>query len=160
MMKIYFETMKKQYTTEEIVRRLNKHEIFVAIKPLLGDLIRYISVGNQYACRDVSLSTFTIIDDLKYKRQFDISDFNTYFMFTSDYEAMKSEEKWYNETLHPLTETKQEIPEWLQRERVAHWSRVFATHASLGKKEDVCINWANSGVEEFDKRFLTQKETK
>lgn len=47
MIKIYFETMKKQYTTEEIITRLKTHETFVAIKMLLGDLIRYISVGNQ-----------------------------------------------------------------------------------------------------------------
>ena len=90
--------MTKNYTTEEIVRRLKAHETFVAIKMLLGDLIRYISVGNQYACRDVSLSTFTILDDLKYKRQFDISEFSKYFMFTSDYEAMKSWEGTQKET--------------------------------------------------------------
>jgi hypothetical protein len=155
MMKIYFETMKKQYTTEEIITRLKTHETFVAIKMLLGDLIRYISVGNQYACRDVGLSTFTIIDDLKYKRQFDISDFNTYFMFTSDYESMKSEEKGDNETLHPLTETKQEIPEWLQRERVRFWGNSFREY----KAEDA-ISMANEDLKEFDKQFLNQKDTK
>ena len=159
MMKIYFETMNKTYTTEEIVHRLKAHETFVAIKMLLGDLIRYISVGNQYACRDVGLSTFTIIDDLKYKRQFDISDFNTYFMFTSDYEAMKSDENTTISKTEIVDEPKQEIPEWLQRERVRFWGNRFGEYkAAYMKNTDDAISMANEDLEQFDKRFLTQKD--
>ena len=160
--------MNKTYTTEEIISRLKTHETFVAIKMLLGDLIRYISIGNQYACRDVGLSTFTIIDDLKYKRQFDISDFNTYFMFTSDWEAMKSEErdaprntsKYQFPNLGSTTMIeKQEIPEWLQRERVRFWGNSFREYkAAYMKNTDDAISMANEDLEQFDKRFLTQKD--
>ena len=174
-MKIYFETMNKTYTTEEIVHRLKAHETFVAIKMLLGDLIRYISVGNQYACRDVGLSTFTIIDDLKYKRQFDISDFNTYFMFTSDYEAMKSEEKGMEAAYQTLNTEKKlpfmslgsttlieknDIPEWLQRERVRFWGNRYSDYKESYMQIEAAISMANEDLQEFDKRFLNQKETK
>lgn len=152
--------MTKTYTTEEILTRLNAHEIFIAIKPLLGDLIRYISIGNQYTCRDVSLSTFTIIDDLKYKRQFDISEFNTYFMFTSDYEAMKSEENTTISKTETVDTPKEEpqIPEWLQRERVRFWRDAFI--ASKGQTTFDCSNYADKCLEKFDKRFLNKQEMK
>lgn len=137
--------MNKQYTTEEITRRLKA-----------GESVTYRNDDNP-----ISLSTSYNDGSIFFNAGvicYELCHFNKIFMFTSDYEAMKSEEAKDTLKQGDLHDAPTDIPEWLQRERVMFWVNAFI--ASKGQTTFDCSNYADKCLEQFDKRFLTQKETK
>lgn len=72
---------------------------------------------------------------------------------------MPANERGMNMKKEELTEP--QIPEWLQRERVRFWGNSFREYkAAYMKNTEDAISMANEDLKQFDKRFLTQKETK
>lgn len=169
--------MTKTYTTEEITRRLKAGESITAINECkmtygkvafcIGNSYEYVLLKNKM---EITVKSF--VDNQHY---FPIDEFLKYFMFTSDYENMKSEEKENIEEdftdvtipfgkkkeTHKIEGNSTDIPEWLQRERVRFWGNSFREYkADYMKNTDDAISMANEDLKEFDKRFLNQKDTK
>lgn len=149
----------KQYTTEEIINRLKAGERITAIDGCnMPNGKDALIIGRTYEVKEYFGGGDFEIESEEYKcHEFDAEEFSQFFMFTSDYEAMKSEEKGDNETLHPLTETKQDIPEWLQRERVRFWKECFLRTDNTMTYEEAS-DYSDGCIEEFDKRFLNKDD--
>lgn len=144
----------KQYTTEEITRRLKAGESVTYIGEPRLDITKF----KKYYPVRMSNFRFFLNNDANDEYYYFFTEFNNSFMFTSDYEAMKSEEAKDTLKQSDLHDAPTDTPEWLQRERVMFWVNAFI--ASKGQTTFDCSNYADKCLEQFDKRFLNQKETK
>lgn len=167
--------MTKQYTTEEIINRLKAGERITAIDGCnMPNGRDALIIGKSYEVKEYFGGGDFEIESEEYKcHEFDAETFSQFFMFTSDYEAMKSwelkrkVEDDYNKLLkdemnHKKEElTEPQIPEWLQRERVRFWGNRFGEYkAAYMKNTDDAISMANEDLEQFDKRFLNKEDGK
>lgn len=154
--------MNKQYTTEEITRRLKAGERITAIDGCnMPNGKDALIIGRTYEVKEYFGGGDFEIESEEYKcHEFDAGTFSQFFMFTSDYEKMKSEEAKDTVKHGTLYDAPTEIPEWLQRERVRVWGNSYLVYTNFGSSLDKCVEYANKDLEQFDKRFLNQKETK
>lgn len=148
----------KQYTTEEITRRLKAGERITAIDGCnMPNGKDALIIGRTYKVKEYFGGGDFEIESEEYKcHEFDAETFSQFFMFTSDYEAMKGEEK--KNTLKQ-GDLQNDILEWLQRERVRFWCRCYANLVDK-YAHDICAFRANTDLEQFDKRFLNNYDGK
>lgn len=166
----------KQYTTEEIINRLKAGERITAIDGCnMPNGKNALIIGRTYKVKEYFGGGDFEIESEEYKcHEFDAETFSQFFIFTSDYEKIKSEEKGMEAAYKTIQEEKKlpfvnigsttliennEIPEWLQRERVAHWSRCLAKNLIKYGSEQAGLE-ADRELIEFDKRFLNNYDGK
>ena len=151
----------KQYTTEEIINRLKAGERITAIDGCnMPNGKDALIIGRTYKVKEYFGGGDFEIESEEYKcHEFDAETFSQFFIFTSDYEAMKNEEAKDTMKQGDIHDAPTDIPEWLQRERVRFWGNSFREYkADYMKNTDDAISMANEDLEQFDKRFLTQKD--
>ena len=151
----------KQYTTEEIINRLKAGERITAIDGCnMPNGKDALIIGRTYKVKEYFGGGDFEIESEEYKcHEFDAETFSQFFIFTSDYEAMKNEEAKDTMKQGDIHDAPTDIPEWLQRERVRFWGNSFREYkAAYMKNTDDAISMANEDLEQFDKRFLTQKD--
>ena len=175
-----------KYTEKEILERLTNGETITAINPctFVNSKVDQFNVGKTYIPygdkgRFMFVEYFTVISNVDVNHKVFIKDLCDYFMFTTDYEAMKSEEKGMEAAYQTLNTEKElpfvnlgsttlinqpepPIPEWLQRERVRFWGNRYGIYldrfSRYSARLDNCFSLADRDLEQFDKRFLTQKD--
>lgn len=164
----------KQYTTREITRRLKSGERITAIDGCnMPNGKDALIIGRTYEVKEYyDDGNFEIRSEEFDIHEFDAESFSQFFMFTSDYEKMKSEEKGMEAAYKTIQEEKKlpfvnlgsttlieknDIPEWLQRERVKFWCRCYANLVDK-YAHDICAFRANTDLKQFDKRFLNKDD--
>lgn len=172
----------KQYTTEEIINRLKAGERITAIDGCnMPNGKDALIIGKSYEVKEYFGGCDFEIESEEYKcHEFDAETFSQFFMFTYDYEVMKSEDVPLKETapeefnelsqnhldslrllrhngLFDKHNSSPQIPEWLQRERVKFWCRCYANLVDKYAHDD-CAFRANTDLKQFDKRFLNKDD--